>query len=270
MTVPDLLSRRYLVIDNNVLSNLCSFFCEHHAPKLRGANRYDALKRWIARQLDTLCQSACDKSLHCTSRVADEFRPSGMLFAQLRPNQLDAYRSFVRSQLKVTVVDMQDVSFLRNMPNANRSLVNRATGISDEDFSLVLLGIELAAQGDPVYVITDDQSLLDYISWVRTQSTARQRWAGMSLLQGIRDMTYFDILHRGCTITTEEMQNMLNFLIKSTMTRAIEGQDQSSRRSSRPRLMPKKAMHILQQYQQIQTSLTRSAQIKARAKGVTQ
>jgi len=257
----------YIVVDNNVLSSLNSFFCDCRACKLAVGNaRLTGLTQWMADIISLMRQFSLDGLLHSTDYVADEFRPSGELFAGLRPAQIDNYRRYVREQLATTPVPIHEAPLMRKVPGVRPELVG-PTGVSDPDLSLLLLGAQLASTGAQVILITDDQTLLDFTTWVQTRPEARERWAGLRQIQAMRDMVFFDLVHRSCRISTDDMQEMLNYVILLTAKR-MAGELHGPEGVPRPSLSPKKALHIISQYQAVQTLVTRSAQAKAANKGV--
>ncbi|MFC2046371.1 hypothetical protein ACFLTC_02480 [Chloroflexota bacterium] len=101
---------------------------------------------------------------------------------------------------------------MRRVPAAPRKLVG-PSGLSDNDLSLVVLGLHLIDYGDPVYVLTNEQDLLSFIAWLRTRPEVRRRWGNLVAMQGLQSLHYLELIHRDCKIHTEQMQDMLSFFM---------------------------------------------------------
>jgi hypothetical protein len=150
--------------------------------------------------------------------------------------------------LHQTSIDVQDIQFLRDLPNAPRKLVG-PQGLSDDDFSLVALSAMLAGNGVAVYLLTNDQDVLSFTTWVRANTTARAKWQNIGQVQGLHGLTYLESVHRDCKIATSDMQAILNFAIvehyrRSDLAGTIKGTS------------------IMQQLTVINNNLLQSAQIK--------
>ena len=248
----------HLVLDNCVLSMLAEYYCDRRVSRLPPEKRIPILKQCIAEPLNILRQFTPDGLLHCTSCVADEFKPAPVLNELPGRVQHQAYqglKSYVCSLLHQTAVDPQAVKALRSLPAAPRKLVGPG-GLSDNDLSLVVLGSQLAGRGNPVYVLSNDQALLDFISWVRTQPSARSRWRNITLLQGLRSLMYLELIHRSCQIQTDYMEDLINFFMLDHYKRKDFGGD--------------KGVFIFQQLVEIRTSLTESVRIKLTTAGTVQ
>jgi hypothetical protein len=205
----------YLVIDNSMLSTLTSYYCHGPGLKRPAATRISSLKIWISEQLEILTRFTPDGLLHCTDCVAEEFRPAPILadFVQrLPPAEYRGLQDHVCSILQKTAVDRGKCSYLRTLPGASKKLVGPGR-LSDNDLSLVLLGAGLTALGEQVYILSQDQDLLEFVSWVRTKPDPRNQWHNLMFLQAYNSLHYLDLIHRACNITTDLMKDLLMFAL---------------------------------------------------------
>jgi hypothetical protein len=109
--------------------------------------------------------------------------------------------------------------------------------------------------GNPVYVLTNDQDLLSFISWLRSRPEARGRWPNVGVMQGLQSLTYLELIHRDCKIQTEQMEDLLNFYMVDHYNRAeLAGTT--------------KGNSILLQLLEARNSLTQSVRIKLAVAGV--
>lgn len=247
----------YLVIDNCVLVMLHEYFCERQGRRHPPARLIPAIAQWMSGQLDLLQQFALDGQVYCTDCVADEFYPGAGRLSQVRgigPRECRALAGDICALLHQASVGSHEIGFLRNLPAAPRKLVG-PSGLSDNDLSLVALGLQLTTHGNPVYVLTNDQDLLSFVSWLRSKPEARQRWGNVGSLQGLQSLTYFELIHRDCKIQTEQMEDLLNFHMIEHFNRAeLAGTT--------------KGNSILLQLIEARNSLTQSVRIKLAAGGV--
>jgi hypothetical protein len=241
----------HLVVDNCVLVMFNEYFCERRATRLGAMRLIPALTQWMADQLDILKQFTPDGLVHCTDCVADEFHPGAGRLSRVRGigrPECRALTNRVRSNLHQTRVGTHDVAFLRGLPAAPRKLVG-PSGLSDNDLSLVVLGLHLTARNSPVYVLTNDQDLLSFITWLRPKPEVRQRWGNARLLQGLQSLTYLELIHRDCRIQTDQMEDLINFyMIEHYNRKELAGTI--------------KGRSIFQQLLEVHNSLTKSVRIK--------
>jgi hypothetical protein len=83
----------------------------------------------------------------------------------------------------------------------------------------VYVGLSLSCSGQKVYVLTNDQDLLQYISWARTQPSLKNETTTPKLLEGLSGITFMDLVHRGCYISSDQIMKMLRFVIDDTVDR---------------------------------------------------
>lgn len=247
----------HLVVDNCVLVMLHEYYCDRNSRRCPLPQLIRAIEQWMTDQLGLLRGLAPDGQLHSTDRVADEFLPGAGRLAQVRgigPSECRRLAGRVRALLHCSSVGTNDISVLRGLPAAPQKLVG-PRGLSDADLSLVVAALQLTAQGNPVYVLTNDQDLLSFISWLRPNREARQRWADIGELQGLHGLTYLDLVHRSCRISTDQMQDLVLFCLAEHYSRTdIAGTN--------------KGNSILFQLLGAQKGLTESALIKIAGQGV--
>lgn len=256
MAMPGVTLQAYLVVDNCMLVMLQDYFCDRYAARLGAGKLIPALVDWFADQFNTLRQFTPDALLHCTDCVAGEFRPGAGRLSQVRgvgPHDCKALTRKVCDLLHQTSVAPAEISALRGLPAAPRKLVG-VGGLSDSDLSLVVLALGLVADGSRVYVLTNDQDLLSFISWLRSQREARERWRNAAAVQGLQSLSYLELVHRDCKIRTEHMEDLINFFMV----------DHYNRRELAGTI---KGNSILQQAIEVRNGLTQSVQIKLAAQG---
>ncbi len=212
MSVPGIALEACLIVDNNVLSMLSHYFCERKLAQIPGNARLNAYKGWMRDQVSLLQQFTPDKVVHCTDCVAQEFAPSGTFFAQLKPHEHQGLKNYVKSLVNQHVANMQDVHYLRGLSGAPKKLVG-AGGVSDNDLSLVVRGLEMTSVGQRIYILSNEEDLRNFITWIRTNQQVNQRWPGVKNIEGLHSLTYFESIHRHCAMKTEEMEDLLHFVM---------------------------------------------------------
>ena len=245
--------RAYLIIDNSVLSMLSAYYCAKPAIRVPARQRIASLKQWLGEQISMMGQFTPDGFVHCTDCVIDEYKPAGILAGLPQQTHYDEYfalRKHIASCVSPAVSSAGHVNALHNLPGLPKK---RCPG--HNDLSLVVLGLQLAANGEPVYVISNDQDLLYFISWIRTKPEARKLWGNPLLLQGLLGLTYLDLIHRDCKIQTEIMKDILHFALADHYERtSLVGTP--------------KGNSIMQQLLEVHSSFTDSVKIKALVEGV--
>ena len=203
----------FLVVDNSLLVMLCEYFCERLPARLSGVRLIQEIQIRIAEQLNILKQFAQDGCIYCTDLVVAEFKPhAGRLSSKrgIGPAICRTLEHHVHGLLNCVPISPQDAGLLRSLPQAPRRLVG-PNGLSDGDFSLVVLALQLAANAGPVYVLTNDEDLLSFITWIRPRPEARTLWGDPFLIEGLQSLHYLELIHRDCRITTDAMADLLRF-----------------------------------------------------------
>lgn len=247
----------YLVVDNSFLVMLTEFFCESKVRTLPPARVVPTLGLYICDQLKVLQQFAPDGCIHSSQRIVAEYRPwKGARLSDMHHIPHTVKKQLARhvaGELVWQTVDVLDIAILRNQPDAPRKLVG-ASGLSDEDLSLVAVGVKLAEKNRAVYLLSNDQDLLEYITWLRRKPEAKELWPHVGHLQGLHSLTYLELVHRSCRIDTETISAMIAFALQEHYKRVtLAG--------------TAKGESILGQMLAVYGSLVESAQIKAQTKG---
>lgn len=202
-----------LVIDNSLLVMLSDFYCERLSTSFSGAALVQTVQNGISDQLEVLRHFAQDGQLHCAESVALEFKPhEGRLSAKsgITPSICKPLAHGVCGLLNRAADSPEAINTLRGLPFAPRKLVGQ-DGLSDADFSLVALALQLSANGGPVYILTNDQDLLRFVSWVRNRPEACAIWERAPQIEAMHSLHYLELVHRDCRIATNEMADLLNF-----------------------------------------------------------
>lgn len=210
----------YLVVDNSFLVMLTEFFCETQAQGLPGSEVIPALSNSICKQLHTITGLAPDGNIYCSERVLREYKPwngrlSTMSYVPFAEKQKLAQH--VAVQFEVVAVKDVDIQILRHQPDAPRRLVGSG-GLSNEDLSLVAVGVQLCSKG-VTYVLSNDQDLLEFISWLRRKPEARELWSTIDRLQALHCLTYLELVHRSCRLSTSVIRDLITFALREHYSR---------------------------------------------------
>ena len=254
----------YVVIDNNVLVMLTDIACTGQPGRQRGADCITAILDWITEQLRIIRGRTPDGSVHCSGRVIREYRPEkGILNARhdLKGLHFKELRLGVCSSLVETRVDPTDITFLKTlMP---RQLKGKSSP-KDNDLSLIALGLNLTGYDRNVYILSNDQALVDYVSKVcRNNPRVRERWANPRLLDGLHCMTYLQSVHAACLISNEQLLGMLRLAMREHVKRMADSMENAYGRSGRPGLSPHKAKGIYQTMDEVLDAYGHAVEKKA-------
>ena len=252
------LPKTYLVLDNCVLVMLNECFCDHHANQLPPQQVILAVEEWIIHFLETLRMFACDGLLHSTTCVVDEYKPQAGRLSQKRGisrNDFTRLHNRVCSCLHNTHADILRSQSLRNLPQAPRSLIGPGR-LSDNDLSLVDLGLQLSKHDQPVYILSNDQDLIDFVTWLRPKKALFVEPIRPSLLQSLRSLTFFELIHRSCNIQTDPMRELIHFALRDHYARAeMAGTN--------------KGQSIFQSLVELNDNFSRSIELKQQQRAVT-
>ncbi len=259
MPVTSIEQPTYLILDNCVLVMLTDLYCTENSA-VPARKLLDDVQAWLLEQLALLRNFAIENTLHSTALVSEEYLPHTGILGQrgLLPPQLNALAQVIRRQFTVFDGDIGEIRALRNLPKSDKYLVGK-DGLSDQDLSLVHYGLNLTQFGQPVLIISNDQDLLLFISWVRTQTCLRSNTCTPQLLEGLTCLTYFDLIHRGCSISSDQMTSMINYMIIDTVMRMNRGDELA--------LNPAKGQKIISQITRLNQEFTKSVAIKAHQQG---
>lgn len=204
-----------IVIDNCFLVMLTDFFCEKFACKFAQNATLQEAEKWINQIIGILRQFSFDGQIHCTPGVVNEFIPHFGGMANLRGIQridLNHYQTHVRSCIFQDVIDVTALQGIRTIPAAPGQLIGPG-GLSDNDLSLVKLAFDLSQNNLPVFILSNDQSLLDFVSWVRIQKKHIPLPINLEVIQGLRCLTYLELIHRSCKIPSDLMRELIEYAL---------------------------------------------------------
>jgi hypothetical protein len=213
MPVKEITEKTHLVMDNSVLSMLTEWYCRENRG-LSQTNLLDQTHKWLHEQIDLFQSYTVDGILHTSTAVSAEYKPwvDGCELRQ-RGNEIPKIQAMAKSvcgKFKTHEVDASHTTVLRTLPAINPKL---AKNLSDPDLSLVHLGLNLSSSGQKVYILTNDQDLLTYVSWARTQKSLKKDTVSPNNLEGLSGITFMDLVHRGCKISSDQMMKMVGYVI---------------------------------------------------------
>jgi hypothetical protein len=249
----------HLIVDNCFLVMLTDCFCDRFASRYSQNQLVIEAEKWINEIVSIVKRFALDGKLHCTPCVAGEYFPHAGKLARrpgIQRGHLDHVQGYVRAQLHQVSTDNDKAKRLRLLPAANKTLVG-PTGLSDNDLSLIQLGLEMTQTGSPVFILSNDQSLLDFATWVRIQKQHFSAPIVPGFMQAWRCLTYLEQIHRSCNITTDLMQELIDYSLSDHYSRVdLAGTD--------------KGKSIYSQLLQVNRSFSQSIAIKLQTKGAAQ
>jgi len=253
--------KTYLVIDNCVLSMLTDCFCDGHK-RLSGIQLLHETQQSILDLLNIMKSFAVDGSLHTTQVVSLEYQPQNGILGNhiLDRRHIKTMAMQVRRQFELLGTSPNSIQYLRELPKAPRHLIHPTDGLSDADMSLIHLGLHLTQNGNKVFLLSNDQDLLQFSSWIRIQKCLRNPPMNPVNLEGMLCLAYLDLLHRNCDISTKQMSQFINYLIRDTGNRMAEREKVS--------LNPKKGAQILDQIAAINQVFAKSIEDKLNKQGV--
>lgn len=198
--------------DSSVLVMLTESCCHRRQNRVSAPQLIAEIVQSMTDIIGILRKFTPDGHVHCTDCVTGEFKPDAGQLARAngvtRTHSRDM-QNCVRSLLYNASADTDSVAFSRAIPNAPRWLVGPGR-LSDNDLSLIVLGAHLTAQGQPVFLLTNDQDILDFVSWLRIQTEARRRWQALANLQALHGLHYLDLVHHSCQINTGLLSDLIN------------------------------------------------------------
>jgi len=248
-------------MDNSVLSMMTEWYCQENRG-LAGSNLLDQTHNWLQQQVELFQSYTVDGMLHTSALVSAEYRPWHES-CELRKRgveipKIQAMANGICSRFHTHEVAAPHIQPLRTLPAINPSLVKKLT---DQDLSLVNVGLTLCCSGQKVFILTNDQDLLLYISWARTQRSLRTEKSNPQLIEGLSGLTYMDLIHRGCKITSAQMMKMIGYVINETNERM--------QRNDPMALSKEKGTKILTDAtRMLSSTLLESIQLKLEKKGI--
>jgi len=221
MPVKDITEKTFLVMDNSVLSMITEWYCCEN----RGLSCQTLLEQthqWLKTQIELFQSFAVDGVLHTSTTVSAEYRPwhenGGLRRRGIEISKIQAMAKNICDKFNKHEVDAPKTNSLRTLPTVNPNLVKKLT---DQDLSLVHVGLSLSCSNQKVYILTNDQDLLLFISWSRTQKSLKNGAINPQLLEGLSGITFMDLVHRQCYISSDQMLKMIGYLICDTNDRML-------------------------------------------------
>lgn len=258
----------YIVMDNSVLSMLTDVACVCGSGGRSGTACLEAVTGWISEQLSTIRGLTPDASIHCTDLVAAEYKPEYGLFGARSGIQVvhcRELRSRISALLSKEGVDPVHISLLKGLTSGRREYSGKS-GPKENDLSLIALGLNLTTHGKNVYILSNDDSLVAFLSNIckRSQEVQR-RWPRLHLLDGFQGVTYLQSAHAECHLSNEQFWVILKFALAEHVKRMAESVETARTRSDRPYLSPQKAMSIYQKLERVMEAFNKSVEDKAKA-----
>ena len=214
----------YLIIDNNAIVGLCEFFCDTHK-KLPFTDMIQAACKELSDILTVLRRFALGNKLFTTKCVLDEFKPE---FGEIQNyygfdlNSCKHLKSHLHSEIEAANINMTAIAKLRAMQQTPGRFGTDLSRLSDPDLSLVILALGIAKESaQRVYVITDDEDLRIFISWMKPRSEVKSMCQHSDKVDGLHSMIYMDCVHRKCAFTTLQISTMLTFHSLRQMSRIM-------------------------------------------------
>lgn len=201
----------YLVIDNNAIVGLSEFFCDAHKiltfPDMIQASCQD-----VTNAFNALRRFALGSKVFTTKCVCDEFKPEHSSIAErwdYDGRHCENFKIHVKAEVEAVDINMKAIEKLRCMGNAPRKFGERLSRLTDEDLSLVILALGIINEvNHRVYILTDEEDLRSFISWMKPKPEAISICANTHLLEGLHSMIYMDSAHRQCAFTTIQIYEM--------------------------------------------------------------
>lgn len=213
-----------LIIDNNVLVSLCEFYCDEN--KSLNFNKLVAKTcEDISSDFYILKRFAHNELIYTTPLVHDEFKPERGIIATFpgySEEQCCYLKEHVKGEVEVLDIKSGSIDILRNFEHTPRRFGENLTRISNPDLSLAILALGLARKiNSRVYVLTDEEDLRFFISWMRTRPEAKRLCPNVHLIESLHSIAYFDSVHRECFFTTEYILQRQNHLLIRHLSREM-------------------------------------------------
>ncbi len=243
----------FLIIDNNAIVGLSEFFCDAHKrspfPDMIQASCIDVTNAFAA-----LRRFALGGKVFTTKCVCDEFKPErNPIITEFRDYDVrhcEKFKTHVKSEIEAVDINMKAIEKLRSMEKAPSKFGEGLSRLSDEDLSLVILALGIINKTTSrVYVLTDEEDLRSFISWMKPRPETKKVCANSHLLEGLHSMIYIDSAHRKCAFTTIQVYEMF-----------VHHQQQQLKRMALAGTTKLEMVEIT--YEQIKQAIRESGQIK--------
>jgi hypothetical protein len=260
MPVKEITEKTYLIMDNCVLSMMTEWYCQEK----RGLSCTALLEQthaWLHGQIELFQSFTVDGLLHTSTSVSAEYIPwhesCELRKRGVETPKIQAMAGSVRSRFNLHEVDALKTKTLRTLPGVNLNLVKKLT---HQDLSLVHVGLSLSCSGHQVYILSNDQDLLQYISWARTQKSLKTDTLTPQLIEGLSGITFMDLVHRGCFISSEQMMKMVAYTINDTNERMQRNDPMALNKDKGTKI-------LVSATQMLSTTLLKSIELKLAKKG---
>ncbi len=214
----------YLVIDNNALVSLCEFFCDANK-HLPFEEMVHSTCQEVTAVFDKLRRYAVGNKLFTTGCVQQEFKPERgaiSVYPGYAPKHCEHLKAHIRHEIEVLDVNMSSIAKLRGMGNAPTRFGPGLCRLSDQDLSLVVLALGIAGKfNQRVYILTDEEDLRSFVSWMRSRPEAKMICANPLKVEAIHSLAYLDNVHRCCAFTTIFIWQLLAFQSVRQISRKI-------------------------------------------------
>jgi hypothetical protein len=219
MPVKEITEKTHLVVDNCVLSMMTEWFCNEKRG-LPCAALLEQTHNWLQEQINLFQRFAVDGILHTSTAVSAEYKPwhdsCGLRKRGVEIPKIQTMAKSVCARFSTHEVQPHHIDALKTLPAVSPNLVKKLT---NQDLSLVHVGLCLSSSGNQVYILTNDQDLLQYISWAHAQKCLRNENMNSQLVEGLSGITFLDLVHRGCYISSEQLLKMIGYVISDTNER---------------------------------------------------
>lgn len=262
MPVKELTEKSHLVMDNCVLSMMTEWYSQENRG-LSSVNLLENTHKWLHEQLDLFQSFTVDGILHTSTSVSAEYKPwHESCELRKRGTEIPKIQGMAKSicdRFNRHDIGAPLTKSLRELPNVNPKLAGK---LSDPDLSLVNVGLNLSCSGQKVYILTNDQDLLQYVSWARTQPSLKTDQVTPKLIEGLSGITFMDLVHRGCQISSDQMMKMISYVIKDTNERMLRDDPMALSKEKGTKI-------ITNATTMMSTTLLESIKLKLERKGAT-
>ncbi|MGE5221436.1 MAG: hypothetical protein ACM3PY_03305 [Omnitrophica WOR_2 bacterium] len=206
----------YLVIDNNAVVALCEFFCDAYK-SLPFEKMVQSACQEVTKVFDKLRKYALGNKIFTTGCVQQEFKPErGVIsgYPGYIQKHCERLKAHVYHEIEVLEVNMSYIAKLRGMASTPKRFGSGLCRLSDQDLSLVLLALGITAKfNQRVYILTDEEDLRSFVSWMKFRSEIKTICAYPQNIEALHSLIYLDSAHRNCTFPTDMIYKLFSYLL---------------------------------------------------------
>lgn len=214
----------FLIVDNNAVVNLCNYYCDLHKD-LPFTQMIRSSCEGVSSIFNGLRRFSIDNKIITTKCVQDEFKPERGTISRYPGfdiKQCNCLKNHIQQEIEAMDINMRAIARLRGMDQTPSRLGKNLDRLSDQDLSLVILALGICRNvGQRVYILTDEEDLRYFTSWMKTRPEVMEICASSYLVDGLHSMMYLDYIHRQCTFPTSFIQELFSFLLKEQLTRSM-------------------------------------------------